>query len=267
MFTMKFDEHLGKYKSMLVGAGRQAPFALSVAMNDLAFMIRTKEMDTITQVFNNPKPQTVRNIRVRKATKDNLTAHISFHNIWDGDEYIIPEIEGGTRTMKRSEKLFGRYFVPGAGAKLDKYGSMLGSQITQIISQLKLFSERGYKMNETGNSRARRTGAKKSTEYFMITQTTGGLIPGVYQRIQSGTGFGGKTSKSLPVGSFQKGRSSGKYASVIRSRGVIPVIIFVNKPPAYNKRFPFYEVGQQVIADNGHQVLAKAIDRAMSTAR
>jgi hypothetical protein len=266
VITVKF-QGVKEYADMLANAGKQAPYATMLGLNDLAFMIREAEVKTISEVFDRPKPQTVRNVWVRKATKQNLSTTISFNQIFDGDEYMITEIEGGARKMKRSEKLLGRYFVPGAGAKLDKYGNMLGSQITQILSQLGRFGEVGYAMNQTARSKGRSRGAKKSTEYFMVTKKSGGLVPGVYQRIQSGVGFGGQTSRSLPAGSFQKGRSSGKYASVIRGRGVIPVMIFVNKPPTYSKRFPFYDVGQRVVDANGTAVLKQAIDRAMSTAR
>lgn len=266
MITVRFDG-LKECQEMLANAGRQAPFATAVALNDLAFMIRTKEVETIAQVFNRPKPQTVRNIHVRKATKQNLSVTISFNQIFEGDEYMVTEIDGGPRKMKRSEKAFGRYFVPGAGAKMDKYGNMLGSQITQIMSQLQMFGEVGHLMNQTARSKGRSRGAKKSTEYFLVKQKTGGLVPGVYQRVQSGAGFGAKTSRTLPAGSFQKGKSSGKYASVIRGRGVIPVMIFVNRPPTYRKRFPFYDVGQQIVDAKATEVLTKAIDRAMSTAR
>jgi hypothetical protein len=256
--TMNYYENLAK---------EQLPFALSKGINDLAFMIKEKESETMQRVFDRPKPQTVRNVRVFKGNKTNPGATIAFYQIFDGDEYMIPEIQGGARGKKPSEKKFGRYFVPGDGAKLDAYGNMKGSQITQIMSQLGKFSEVGHLMNQTARSKGRRRGAAKTTEYFLLPKNHGGLAPGVYQRVQrSAGGFGGKTSRSLPVGSYQKGKTVGKYSSAIRSRGVIPVMLFVNKP-TYKPRFPFYEVGQRVIDSNYHSAMLAAIQYALSTAR
>lgn len=260
-------EGLKELQQRFAYAAEQLPFATSVACNNLAFAVREAEMETIARVFDRPKPQTVRNIRVFKGTKQRPGATIAFQQIYSGDEYMIPEVDGGQRTMKPSEKRLGRYYVPGAGAKMDKYGNMQGGQTTQVLSRLKRFPEVGYLMNETAKSKGRRRGASKSTEYFMVTKKTGGLAPGVYQRIQSAAGFGGKTSKSLQAGSFQKGATRGKFASVIRGRGVKPIMIFTKGPPSYRPRFPFYQVGQKVVANNFERMMKEAMDYAMRTKR
>ena len=260
-------------------AKNQLPFARSKAANDLAFLVREKEMETAAKVFDRPKPQTVKNFFVRKATKQNPVAQIWFDQIYNRgyEEYMVPEVEGGSRKMKPSEQRLGHFYVPGIGAKLDKYGNMQGGQITQVLSQLGRFGDvAGYDMNQTARSKGRRARAKKSTEYFIVTQKTGGLVPGIYQRTSGGMGpfqkgaspwFTGKTSRTLPPGAFQKGRSSGPFSSVIRGRGVIPVVIFTKGAPSYKALFPFYKVAQQVIDQNYRRLLGDAIDYALRTAK
>lgn len=59
-------------------------------------------------------------------------------------EIPAPEIEGGRRGQKRSERILaqmaglpGGYWVPGPGVKLDAYGNARGSTITQIQAVLR----------------------------------------------------------------------------------------------------------------------------------
>ena len=68
----------------------QFPFAQSKAYNDLAFLVRDAEMQTMQEVFDRPKEQTIRNIRVFKGNKSRPGATIAFQQIYDGDEYMVP---------------------------------------------------------------------------------------------------------------------------------------------------------------------------------
>lgn len=259
---------LAEVRDLMLKAGKHLPFALSKALNDLAFVVRSEEMDTVRKVFDRPRPQTVRNFFVRKGNKSRPSATIWFDQMFERgfDEYMVPQVEGGGRGQKKSERMLGRFYVPGAGAKLDRYGNMQGGQVTQVLSQLRRFGETGWSMNQTSRSVSKRRGAAKSTEYFMVSQPRGGLVPGVYQRVQSGAGFGGKTSRTLPVGSFQKGRSSGRFSSVIRGRGVVPIMIFTRQP-RYNKRFPFFDVANKVADQHYRRLLGDAVDYALRTSR
>lgn len=276
-------EGLEELKRDFENAVKQLPFAYSKGLNDLGFLIREKEIETIKKVFDRPKPQTARNVWVSKGNKTRPSVSIWFDQIYPGDEYMVPQVEGGARSAKRSEKLLGRYYVPGAGAKMDRYGNMQGGQVTQILSRLKKFGEVGFSMNQTAASAKRRRGAGKTMEYFVLPANKNGLPAGVYQRTQSGTGFGGKTSKGLSPGAFQKGSRSymvqdssgrfvrsvavgGRFASVIKARGVIPVMIFTRQP-TYKKRFPYFEVAQQTIDTNYRSVMSAAIDTALTGIR
>lgn len=246
-------EGLDGVKDMLERAGRQMPYAAMNALNDLAFKIRRAESDTAAKVFDRPRPQTVKNFWVNKATKTRLQAQIWFDQMFDKDydQYMEAQVQGGVRKMKPSERRLGRFFVPGVGAKMDKYGNMQGGQTTQILSRLGRFGDvAGYDMNQTDKSKLKRARARlagrKSDEYFIIEKPTGGLKPGVYKR--------------------------GNYSNLSRGakgsgKGIMPVMVFTKAAPKYHKRFPYFETANQVINENYVKCFTDAIDYALRTAR
>lgn len=264
MFTIKL-EGFKEAQEVLKNAGRQAPYVTANALNDLAFMIRTKEIETMGRVFKNPRPETLRNIRVRKATKSNLTTTIMFNQIWDWDEYMVTQIEGGPRPMKRSEKAFGHYYVPGPGAILDQYGNVSGTQIQQIMSYLGRFKERGFKMNRTvGRKAALGKGMK---DYFIIESAGKGLKPGVYLRVDNSQG---QMLYAKALASKKRGTKKADVRSQMRGRlerGIVPVLLFVNKAPTYRARFPFYEVANKVVSEQGQSVFATRLEQAIKGTR
>lgn len=218
-------------------AKNQMPFATMNALNDVAFEIRTKQIDLIKSTFRNPKPQTAKNVFVKKATKQSLRAVVLFDQIYNKgiDEYMLANIDGGRRTMKPSEKRLGSYYVPGmGGAKLDKYGNMKGGQITQVLSRMGRFGDvAGYNMNQTAASKRRR--GPKAAEYFMVQQKHGGLMPGIYQRM--------------------KGHS------------VLPVMIFTKQAPQYRAVWPFFQASQEVIDQRLLPAMERRIAQALMSAR
>jgi hypothetical protein len=247
-----FDEAIQRFRN----AGKSAPGALAAKLNDLAFDIRDAEMETIQKVFKHPKPQTVRNFRVFKGSASKPGATIAFDNIYNGD-FLIPEIEGGQRKKKGSERMLGHYYVPGAGAIIDEFGNISGQQLVQILSYLQLFGETGYKANRTiSRTQAIR---KNMNDYFVLDKPTNGLAAGVYLRVPKGQG---QMLYTRAMANKPRGTKKLDYREKLRrqlERGVIPILIFVNKPPTYRKRFPFYDVAQQVIAAKAPAMLQDVV--------
>jgi hypothetical protein len=141
------------------------------------------------------------------------------------DQVLYAQIHGGARRHKRHEVALQRVgilpagmgIVPGDAAKLDQFGNMSSGQIVQIIAWFSGFGEQGYKENMTDKTRTAKGRDNKRTgirgfQYFALQQKRGKLLPGVYQRID--TGFGS---------------------------AVKPVMIFV-RMPQYKRRFDFYGV-------------------------
>ena len=246
----------------------QLPFATMNAANDLAFEIRTAEIAKIKEVFDRPKPQTMKNVFVRKASRENPVAIVLFDQIYNKgiDEYMMANIVGGQRVMKPSERRLGKFYVPGMGAKMDAFGNMQGGQITQILSRLCRFGDvAGYSMNQTAASAKRRGSGSKATEYFMLTQQRGGLQPGIYQRTaKSGghTSIGNQKSVRGKAGAFQSGGSG-----LIRGRGAVPVMLFTKAAPSYKPRWPFFQEAQRIIDTRTQAVFTKRIQDALRTAR
>lgn len=264
---------------------KQFPTVARNALNDTSFGLRGHMQELIRKTFKNPHPSTVRNVFVRKADKQNLRAIILFDQLYRKglDEYMLAEIEGGGRSKKPSEVRFGRYWVPADKVNkglLNKYGNVTGGKVQQILSRLGLFNTAGYNQNQTAASKAKLKGSKKSLEYFMLTSKRGGLIPGVYERVQQGTGFGAKTKKGLSAGAFQYGTRSGgvtrdklgritghtspksSIQSIVQARGVKPVLLFT-KQPQYKPIFPFFTSGQAYINKNLPNNINKEINWAI----
>jgi hypothetical protein len=105
--------------------------------------------------------------------------------------FMQPEVIGGQRAVKRSEQAFqragimpgGMLWVPGAGAKLNQYGNIMPSLLTQILSATKAFGEVGYLANRTSRSKKRN---KKAIEIFAGKPGGGALPLGVYRRTANG---------------------------------------------------------------------------------
>lgn len=264
MFKVRL-EGFKELQDMLATTGRQAPYATMLVLNDLAFEIRRKEIETMQRVFKSPRPETLRRMGVDKAKKENLRATVTFNQSWDWDEYMVAETTGGPRPMKRGEKAFGHYYVPGPGAVLDQYGNISGGQIQQIMSYLGKFKERGWKMNRT-RTRQEALG-KGMKDYFMLDKPTNGLKAGVYMRVVKGQG---QMLYSRAMANKPKGTKKTEFRAKTRAmleRGVIPVLIFLNKPPVYRALFPFHGIANEVVDTNAHRMVKDRVLYVMDRAR
>lgn len=137
--------------------------------------------------FDRPTPFTLNSVYTRLNSAE-MSVEIGLKE-WGGkgtpaSEYLQPQIFGGSRPMKRSERHLGSYYIPGSGARLNQYGNIPASQLTQILSALGAFPEVGYAMNVTTGSRKRN---KKPRNFFMIRHPGHGLHPGVYEKMANGS--------------------------------------------------------------------------------
>jgi hypothetical protein len=265
MFKVKVDEK--SVVSMLAGYERHLPFAMAKGLTKTGQLVKDEEIKEMKRVFDRPTPFTLNSLKLTPAKKDSLLATVWFKDpprLGSGQHYIEPQVFGGTRELKRMEKMLKmKHLMPGAGAKLDAYGNISRGQLTQMLSVLKAFNMAGYDMNQTSRSGKRN---RKPRDYFAVLKKRGGLLPGIYQRVQSGTGFGAKTKKLLPFGEYQKGRTRGRFASVIRARGVKPILI-QGKAPSYKTRFDFHGVAQRTVDKNYKRIFSEVIDEIRRTSR
>jgi hypothetical protein len=114
---------------------KQIPFAASLAMNRTAQAIQKVEKSKIKTDLDNPTPQTVKSIRVKRSTKRDLTAAV----------FILPaiskflkfQIEGGTRSPR------GRTEAVPVGIRLNKFGNIIGrrqGKLKKTLARVDTFS-------------------------------------------------------------------------------------------------------------------------------
>lgn len=179
------------------------PFATMQAVNATAFAIRQTWAEAAPRVFDRPVPLTTKAAQYTKATKQKLFAVVKLRdeatNGTPPAKYLLPEVEGGTRRKTGLEVLLqakgampaGMFAVPGKGAQLDAYGNIRKGQISAVLSQLGARQDPLQNETDTSRDRRRRRAAKKGIrggEFFAQKTKRGRMLPGIYQRFQ--TGFG-----------------------------------------------------------------------------
>ena len=164
-------------------AADQVPFALSKALNATAFKVQAEERAEIVRAFDKPTPWTKRQVFVKKATKQTLTA------------IIAPDANASTQQSSRARNIFGAQaygtgqrrnkgiekklsglgwmpmgwiIVPARDTPLDQYGNVRKSVWTTILNEA-------------------RPGAGGT--HFVATPSvarTRHLAPGIYKRTNRG---------------------------------------------------------------------------------
>lgn len=180
-------------------SSRGASFAMMNAINNLAFGVRQQWPAEAAKLFDRPTPLTQKALQFDRARKDNLSATIKFRDdAFKGTppaKYLSAQLSGGARAQKRFEKRLvdrgilpaGMMAVPGAAAKLDRYGNLSQGVIGKILSALGAQFDR--LQNETPVSRERRDRSaarrgKPPARYFFLRKARGKLPAGVYERTQ-----------------------------------------------------------------------------------
>lgn len=221
--------------------------ACAVALNKTGKLIKEAEVAEMKAVFDTPTRYTLNSLQLTPATKDNLQATVWFKEPDRmGQHYLLPQVDGGQRRLKGFERGVGLgELTPALGAKLNQYGNISPGQIRQILSVLgRAEIAAGYSANITDRSRRRNT---RERDYVVIDRRQRGNLPqGVYQRFQTGAGFGAKTKRTFLDRSktYQKGRTRGRFASVIRARGLRPVLLAGRTGRRVKPLLDFYGVAQ-----------------------
>jgi hypothetical protein len=226
----------------------QLPYAIAVAVTRTAQVVKRALTTEMLYAFDRPTPYTMGSLFLSSATKSMPVA-----KVWLKDDagkgtpaskYLLPEIIGGERRYKRFERALaatgllptGMYAMPGAAAKIDRFGNMERGQVVQILSALRAGETRaGYQANRTQRS-AKRQG--QAPRRVLRRQARGGRLPlGIWQRF----GFA--------------------HGSAIK-----PVAIFT-RAPQYKQRFRFQEIADEVVRDEFGGQFMTAYSQAVATAR
>ena len=234
-----------------------------ISLDRTAFEVRDAIKKLMGQVFDNPTRYTLNSLRVQRTKSHNMMAAVFFKEPDRmGKHYLVPQVDGGARRLKGFERALGDMpFMPSKHhPRLNRHGNLPYGWIVNVLSVLgRAEHVAGFSSNITAGSKKRN---RKPRDYVHILEGRGqgvgrsrgggssgrALPPGVYKRTQTGVGFGHKTKKTLPFGEYQKGRRRGRFASVIKARGLRPVLIRgKSRTVNYHPRLPFYSASREVI--------------------
>ena len=195
---------------------------LEKALNETVADVKRAEVEEMKRIFDRPTPFVLNSLYIWRANRTNLEASL---NVKDRAVKILaPHIYGGGREQKRSEKwLRAPYWIPGQGARFNKYGNISPGQVTQILSAT------GVHPDPYARTTARSRKRNKAMPNYFVARHMPHLQPGIYQRMS-----GGK---------------------------IKPVLIFVQNVN-YPVRFNFFEVAEKTVAKVWNRNFSAAFDAA-----
>ena len=231
-------------KSLNSTAKKQVPFALARALTDTGRELKASEVREMKNVFDRPTPWTLNSLFLKPARKDDLESVVWLRDYaakgTPATKYLAPQIFGGDRNYKRSERLLqargllpaGYWVVPGSGARKDRYGNIGRGQMQKILSNLR--AQFDTWQNTPDRSGLRAAANPSGGDYFV------------------GRPGGGK----LPLGVWQRLRTKIK-----------PVLIFTQDKPSYSQTFDFFDVADTVSDRVLVRNFNRRMDQALRTAR
>ncbi len=158
----------------------QVPRVASKELTSIMYKVRESLQKHMKGVFHNPVRYTLSAIMVWRATPEKLKASVFVRDqATKGTppiKYLRPNIEGGQRNQKRSEKLLANlgiiesdeYLVP-YKVKLNQYGNVSTGVIQRVLSGLRAQSD-DYQNSPArgGTYRGTRRGRKVQRRYFAV---------------------------------------------------------------------------------------------------
>jgi hypothetical protein len=239
-----------KVSAMLARYPKEAGRAAEIALDRTAVNIRDGIKGTMKRVFDRPTTFTLNSLKITYTRNHKLKASVWFKEPERmADHYLVPQVEGGKRKFKGFELALDRLkFIPGKGARMTRSGNISTGQIRQVLSVMgRAEMYPGYQANLTAKSAKTN---KKSRDYVYLPRGSSGgaLPPGIYQRVkQSGKGFGGIAKSKLgKFGDYQKGRKRGRFFSIIRARGLKPIMLVGRQNKAVKPLLPFYSLADKI---------------------
>jgi hypothetical protein len=249
-------------KALLALSEKALPTAMAKTLTRLAVGARSAVMEKLPTVFHRPTPFTQNSIRYQVATRETLQAMVYISDDAakgiSPRKYLFPEIEGGGRNYKRSEKALiakgmmrpDQHIVPARGIDLDAFGNVSGPLMTRILSRLSAFGEMGYAAN--ASDRTKRKLKRQGLASHRVADVDG-------RRQADGTNYFIARSKGdrEPLGVYQ----------LIAKGKVVPVLYFVNRDPRYQVRFPFIEMVNAYCHANFEREMIRAVGEEIARIR
>ncbi|MDY0037962.1 MAG: hypothetical protein RBS05_18785 [Zoogloea oleivorans] len=198
--------------------GKNVPKATAMTLTFMGQAAKETTKIKMPGIFDRPTAWTVGSTYLTSATATTQEARVY---IKDGSiDSLSHHVTGGQRLPKKFERrlrsagILGayQYAVPSSRMKLNMYGNVSSATIKRILDALI-------------------TGSKSSDKIFYVKESTGGLPPGIFERVGAGS-----------------------------NRDLLPMFLFVGKT-TYRKRYDFFGITEKA-AD---AEMPKAMDRALET--
>lgn len=237
MFTLSMQSNIKAATADLRGTREQIALATAKALTFTAERVHAAEKVELQRVFDRPTAFTLNSLYKSMAKPSRLEARVWFKDLRFKAHYLLPQVGGGDRPLKRFEQFLqranklpvGMFAVPGAGARFDAYGNMSRGQLVQALSALQALPETGYLANKS-----RRKGARRNRATDAI--------------------FVGRPRPGMPLGVWQR-------SGLTRLK---PILIFV-RSPRYRKRFDFYGIANNIAAREFPAILDRELMRSTSS--
>lgn len=267
-----------KAQSYVIRAAKQAPFAASQAINDVAYASQGAVVGVMKATFDRPTPYALRGIVVDKSTKEKLTAwvKVSDKSASKGTPWtdiLSHHFVGGSRVKKKSEQSLVRkgqfqggkgYLGISSAAETDAYGNLPRSKIVMLMSFFNSFKENGYKANKTDRQRAKMAKGKRivgplqPSPYKKIGGVVYFMSRGKGWFVGQGKGWSGGRNQPLSAGIWAK---TGIHGSDVK-----PVMLAI-KAPSYRKLIDMRQVVSAVVDRDFKKNFLARYQQAMRTAR
>lgn len=220
--AMKTNINADDVIASLEAKGRRLSDVVRFAVNDTVDDMMTSERVEMRKVFDNPRPYTLNALYPRYAGKRGniLQAGIAFREYGvkgtPAFKYLTPNIKGGARRLKRSEKALqgigvlpaGTWTVQGRNFEKDQYGDIPGAQYTRMLAEL------GVQGTGLGGPKPQRKGRTKGDRQFFLMRR----------------------------------RSDDRPFAIAEKRGDQAVIMLVfTGMPSYKPRYDFYGVARKQV--------------------
>jgi hypothetical protein len=202
------------------------PKDLATALSRTASGAKKQLIAETPDYIDRPTPFTLRGFYSKGANSKDLSAEVGTINPFFKKHHMRPQVDGGDRAVKGSERRMRakgflaatEFLAPGPAMHLDQYGNMKGSNVVQILSQIRSLSLKG----ESGFEGNRAEGESSKAFFGIINGHKG-----VWER---------------------------------RGRRNIRLMMQVVGKPSYSPRFPMVEIVQQYFNANIEREFWKAYE-------
>ena len=226
-------------RSLGVDLPKQVKYATMLALSRTASKLRDRQYSEMHHVFDRPTPYTLRGLRVKPAKKTDLTAWVGFKEAWAlrAAKYMPTQVEGGTRKLKAYEKAIQQRVIMRPWNKAYPAGTYF-------------IPGRGARLDAYGN-----------------------MSSGQINQILSDLQAQGDTKANTTTRSAGRNKGRGRYWATpkgiwhILGQAMTMVLVATQTPPAYSKRYPFYEISERFVREHWDEEFNKAFKEAVATAK